>query len=78
MRYLVFSVHCFKTKKLFWADDLSSYDSILELPFNIPFYGDHISLFPILASVAIFIYTMMTMGQTTTPTWMPNMSLLCI
>ena len=34
-----------------------------ELPFNIPFYGDHISLFPILASIAIFFYMRMTTGQ---------------
>src|SRR5690606_41053491 len=34
-----------------WADDLSSYDSILNFGFNIPFYGSHISLFTILATV---------------------------
>ena len=50
-------------KSFLWADDLSSYDSILELGFYIPLYGDHISLFPILASVAIFFYTKMTTGQ---------------
>ena len=37
--------------------------SYLELPFSIPFYGDHISLFPILASIAIFFYMKMTTGQ---------------
>ena len=46
-----------------WADDLSSYDSIYQLPFYIPFYGDHVSLFPILASVAIFFYMKMTQSQ---------------
>ncbi len=46
-----------------WADDLSSYDSIFKLPFTIPLYGDHVSLFPILASIAIFFYTKMTMGD---------------
>ena len=67
-----------RQKSFLWADDLSSYDSILELPFNIPFYGDHISLFPILASVAIFIYTMMTMGQQQPPPQpgMPNMKFI--
>ncbi len=40
-----------------WADDLSTYDSILELGFNIPFYGDHVSLFTLLMTVSIFIYT---------------------
>ena len=37
-----------------WADDLSSYDVIAELPFSIPFYGDHVSLLPILASIVRF------------------------
>ncbi|MEN8186156.1 MAG: membrane protein insertase YidC [Bacteroidota bacterium] len=46
-----------------WADDLSAYDEVLKLPFKIPFYGDHVSLFPILASVAIFIYMQMTQSQ---------------
>ena len=45
-----------REKSFLWADDLSSYDSVLELPFNVPFYGDHVSLFPILASIAIFFY----------------------
>ena len=52
-----------RQKSFLWADDLSSYDSILDLGFYIPLYGDHISLFPILASVAIFFYTRMTSGQ---------------
>lgn len=46
-----------------WADDLSAYDEVLKLPFKIPFYGDHVSLFPILASVAIFFYMQMTQSQ---------------
>ena len=67
-----------RQKSFLWADDLSSYDSILELGFNIPFYGDHISLFPILASVAIFFYTMMTAGQQSAPQQpgMPNMKVI--
>ena len=52
-----------RQKSFLWADDLSSYDSILDLGFYTPLYGDHISLFPILASVAIFFYTKMTTGQ---------------
>ena len=54
-------------KSFLWADDLSSYDSILDLGFYIPLYGDHISLFPILASIAIFFYTKMTTGQQMMP-----------
>ena len=52
-----------RQKPFLWVEDLSSYDTIAELPFNIPFYGDHISLFPILASIAIFFYMRMTTGQ---------------
>lgn len=62
-----------RQKSFLWADDLSSYDTIAELPFNIPFYGDHVSLFPILASVAIFIYMMMTTGQTMQAQQQPGM-----
>ena len=46
-----------------WADDLSSFDSVVKLPFYIPLYGDHISVFPILASIAIFFYMKMTTGD---------------
>jgi YidC/Oxa1 family membrane protein insertase len=66
-----------RQKSFLWADDLSSYDTILELPFYIPFYGDHVSLFPILASVAIFFYMMMTTGQNMpTQPGMPNMKFI--
>ncbi|MBP2830576.1 membrane protein insertase YidC [Aquimarina sp. U1-2] len=67
-----------RQKSFLWADDLSSYDTIAKLPFDIPFYGDHISLFPILASVAIFIYMTMTTGQTmqTQQPGMPNMKFI--
>ena len=52
-----------RRKSFLWADDLSSYDNILDLPFRIPLYGDHVSLFPILAGIAIFFYMKMTTGQ---------------
>lgn len=52
-----------RQKSFLWADDLSSYDTVAKLPFHVPFYGDHVSLFPILASVAIFFYMQMTTGQ---------------
>ncbi|NLP56627.1 membrane protein insertase YidC [Lutibacter sp. B1] len=52
-----------RQKGFLWADDLSAYDSVFKLPFKIPFYGDHISLFPILASIAIFFYMKMTQSQ---------------
>ena len=65
-------------KPFLWADDLSSYDVIAELPFSIPFYGDHVSLLPILASIAIFFYTMMSSGAQMQPTQpgMPNMKFI--
>ncbi|TBN04900.1 membrane protein insertase YidC [Hyunsoonleella flava] len=52
-----------RQKSFLWADDLSSYDTIANLPFNIPFYGSHVSLFPILAAIAIFFYMQLTTGQ---------------
>lgn len=68
-----------RQKSFLWADDLSSYDSIANLPFPIPFYGDHVSLFPILAAVAIFFYMKMTTGaqmahQPTPQEGMPDMT----
>ncbi len=66
-----------RQKPFLWADDLSSYDSIAQLPFEIPFYGDHVSLFPILASIAIFFYMMMTTGQNMPQQpGMPNMKFI--
>ena len=52
-----------RQKSFLWADDLSSFDQIFKLPFNIPLYGDHVSLFPILAAIAIFFYMKMTSGD---------------
>lgn len=40
-----------------WANDLSSYDSILQLPFEIPFYGSHVSLFTLLMAGSTLLYT---------------------
>jgi len=53
-----------------WASDLSTYDSIVNLPFNIPFYGAHVSLFTILAvvtSLLISLYGMSNMQDTGNP-----------
>lgn len=61
--YFFPSVFDLRQKSFLWADDLSSYDNIYQLPFKIPFYGDHVSLFPILASLAIFFYMKMTTGD---------------
>jgi YidC/Oxa1 family membrane protein insertase len=52
-----------RQKGFLWADDLSSFDEIFKLPIHIPLYGDHVSLFPILAAIAIFFYMKMTSGD---------------
>ena len=46
-----------------WANDLSTYDSVVELPFTIPFYGDHISLFALLMTLSLFGYSFITYKQ---------------
>jgi YidC/Oxa1 family membrane protein insertase len=55
-----------------WAEDLSSFDSILDLGFSIPFYGDHISLFTLLMAASTLFYTIMNSNQMT-PTAQPGM-----
>lgn len=61
-----------------WADDLSTYDVIADLPFSLPLYGDHISLFPILAGATMFIYTKMQGTNQMQPSQpgMPNMKFI--
>jgi YidC/Oxa1 family membrane protein insertase len=56
-----------------WADDLSTYDTILDLPFNIPLYGDHVSLFALLMAVSMFFYSKMNMDQMPSNNDMPGM-----
>ena len=50
-----------------WADDLSAYDSILDLSFSIPFYGNHVSLFTLLMTVSTIFYSISNMQMTNTP-----------
>lgn len=50
-----------------WAHDLSTYDSILTLPFTIPFYGNHVSLFTLLMTVSSVIYALTQPQMTTQP-----------
>ena len=62
-----------------WSDDLSSYDSILDLPFNIPFYGDHVSLFCLLMAIVLFGYSYMNYKQTAaTQPAMPGMKFMTV
>lgn len=65
-----------RQQSFLWADDLSSYDSILDLPFNIPFYGAHISLFCLLMTVAQIFYTRITMKQQPQNNSMPGMKFM--
>ncbi|MBD0332469.1 MAG: membrane protein insertase YidC, partial [Chitinophagaceae bacterium] len=51
-------------QKFLWASDLSQYDSIATLPFNIPFFGDHISLFTITATLTSFLISIYSMSMT--------------
>lgn len=53
-----------RQKGFLWAHDLSTYDSILDLGFNIPLYGDHVSLFAILCAVSMYFSARMTQGNT--------------
>ena len=53
-----------RQQSFLWADDLSSYDSIVNLPFSIPFYGDHVSLFALLMAVSLFGYSWFNYQQT--------------
>jgi YidC/Oxa1 family membrane protein insertase len=65
-----------RQKAFLWADDLSSYDSILDLPFDIPFYGDHVSLFTLLMAISIVISTKISGAQMQGSTQMPGMKMM--
>ncbi|MBX2966954.1 MAG: membrane protein insertase YidC [Cyclobacteriaceae bacterium] len=63
-----------RQQSFLWADDLSTYDSILNLPFSIPFYGDHVSLFTILMTASTLIYTWQNNQMTTVQGPMKSMT----
>ncbi len=52
-----------RQESFLWAKDLSAFDSILDLPFNIPLYGDHVSLFALLMAISMYFYSRMNMDQ---------------
>ena len=60
-----------RQQKFLWADDLSSYDSIVDFGFNVPLLGDHLSLFALLMAATMFFYSKMTSGQMSND---PNMA----
>ncbi|MDV3753735.1 membrane protein insertase YidC [Elizabethkingia anophelis] len=62
--------------KSFWfANDLTAYDDLIKLPFNVPFLGEHLSVFALACTIVILIYTVMTAGNMQQPTQegIPNM-----
>jgi len=59
-----------------WCHDLSAYDSILDLGFKIPLYGDHVSLFALLMGVSMWGYSKMTMSQQASTQTMPGMEFM--
>ena len=61
-----------RQESFLWAHDLSTYDSVLNLPFTIPFYGDHVSLFCLLMTITTIISTRMNQ-QATSAQGMPGM-----
>jgi len=65
-----------RQQSFLWAQDLSTYDSILNLPFTIPAYGDHISLFTLLMALSMVVTTKMSMDQTASTQTMPGMKLM--
>ncbi|MGB0887983.1 MAG: membrane protein insertase YidC [Vicingaceae bacterium] len=54
-----------RQKSFLWAEDLSTYDSIYDLGFNIPMYGDHISLFTLMMAISMIFYTKANSQMTT-------------
>ncbi len=67
-----------RQQPLWWAEDLSSYDSILDLGFNIPMYGDHVSLFALLMALAMFFYSWLNMKLQPSQQQMPGMKFMML
>lgn len=65
-----------RQQSFLWAHDLSTYDSILTLPFTIPAYGNHISLFTLLMALSMLVTTKMQMDQTQTAQPVPGMKIM--
>lgn len=67
-----------RQRSFLWAEDLSTYESVMDLGFNIPFYGDHVSLFTLLLCISTIFYTRMNSSQMSMPSnpGMPNMKII--
>ncbi len=67
-----------RQESLWWAEDLSSYDSIASLPFKIPWYGDHISLFALLMAISMFAFNWLNFKQQTSQPQMAGMKFMML
>ncbi|HOY38943.1 MAG: membrane protein insertase YidC [Bacteroidales bacterium] len=65
-----------RQQSFLWAHDLSTYDSIVTFPFNIPWYGDHVSLFTLLMAISLLVSTMMTNATQSGTQQMPGMKIM--
>lgn len=65
-----------RQQSFLWATDLSSFDTIANLPFDIPLYGSHVSLFTILMAISTFMYSYMNQQMTGTSSQMPQMKVV--
>ena len=65
-----------RQESFLWAKDLSTYDSILDLPFTIPMYGDHISLFTLLMTVSTILTTRLNSPASTGQEQVPGMKMM--
>jgi len=65
-----------RQQSFLWANDLSTYDSVLDFPFSIPFYGDHLSLFTLLMAISLLVSTMMTNTNQPGTQQMPGMKIM--
>lgn len=67
-----------RQKSFLWADDLSAYDSLWDFGFNIPLFGDHLSLFALLMAVSMFLYSKMTSSQMSNDPQMASMKFMSV
>ncbi len=67
-----------RQKSFLWADDLSAYDSILDFGFNIPLFGDHLSLFALLMAVSMWLYSKMNSSQMSNDPQMASMKFMSV
>lgn len=67
-----------RQKSFLWADDLSAYDSVLDFGFNIPLFGDHLSLFALLMAISMFIYSKMNSAQMSNDPQMAGMKFMSV